>query len=80
VAVGISVTCSLLDSVTELIHELRQACPAVPVVLGGEGIEGTSQAIAMGADGFAADAREFVTMLDAMQAPSTISAASITST
>lgn len=65
VAVGISVTNpDSVASATATCALLRAASIAVPILLGGQAIEGETHARSLGADGFAADASSMVRLLD----------------
>jgi excisionase family DNA binding protein len=69
VAVGISVTTvDTLPAAAEACALLRDAGLGVPVLLGGRAIEGEQHARSLGADGFAADARSMVRLLDELSA------------
>jgi excisionase family DNA binding protein len=67
VAVGISVTNpESLASAAETCALLREADVAVPVLLGGQAIEGEAHARSLGAGGYAADAASMVRLLDTL--------------
>lgn len=68
VAVGVSVTYrESLDAAAETVAALHNTLgDAVPVFVGGFAIASDDDAMAIGADGWAADARAFVGQLDAM--------------
>ena len=66
-AVGISVTNpESLASAAETCALLRQAELSIPIVLGGQAIEGEPHARSLGADGYAADAASMVRLLDSL--------------
>lgn len=65
VAVGVSVTAEeALEGTHAVITSLRSALPTVPVLLGGFAVKGEAHARALGADGWAADGRATVALLD----------------
>jgi excisionase family DNA binding protein len=65
VAVGISVTNhESVPSAAATCALLRGATVAVPILLGGQAVEGEAHARSLGADGFAADAAAMVRLLD----------------
>jgi len=65
VAIGISIThAESLPAAAETCAQLREAEVAVPVVLGGQAVDGIAHARSLGADGFAADAPSMVRLLD----------------
>jgi methanogenic corrinoid protein MtbC1 len=67
VAVGISVTApDSLPAAAETCSVLRGAEVAVPILLGGQAIEGESHARSLGADGYAVDAASMVRILDGL--------------
>jgi excisionase family DNA binding protein len=68
VAVGVSVSVDGLDrAVASTVRTLRRAV-AVPVLVGGRAVAGSEHARRLGADGWAADARAAVTLLERLQA------------
>lgn len=68
VAVGISVTHpDSLPSTVETCSLLRAAGLSVPVLLGGQAIEGEDHARSLGADGFAADAVSMIRRLEELR-------------
>ena len=67
VAVGICVTATGLEpAVRRAIQAVRRAVPAVPVLVGGSGID-VERANRLQADGIGADARALVAMLDELR-------------
>lgn len=65
VAVGISVTSrGSLPAAAETCALLRAGEVSVPVLVGGQAVEGDAHARALGADGYAADAASMVKLLD----------------
>ena len=65
VAVGISVTnTESVPSAAATCALLRGATVAVPILLGGQAVEGEAHARSLGADGFAADGSALVRLLD----------------
>jgi MerR family transcriptional regulator, light-induced transcriptional regulator len=67
VAVGISVTSpESVTSAAETCTVMREAGLTVPILLGGQAIEGETHARSLGADGYAADAASMVEILDTL--------------
>lgn len=67
VAVGISVTNpESLPSAAETCTLLHSAELSVPILLGGQAVEGEAHARSLGADGYAADAASMVRILDGL--------------
>jgi excisionase family DNA binding protein len=71
VAVGISAMTPQNDrSVAATIHALASALPDTPIILGGLAVTGADHARDLGATDYAADARGFLTLLEALMDPS----------
>jgi excisionase family DNA binding protein len=65
VAVGVSVTIGAhLAGCAATCAAVRAAVPTVPIVVGGRGVTSSLQAVAVGADAYAAGAREMVHFLE----------------
>jgi len=65
VAVGVSVTSrTSLEAAAETIAALHEAVPGVPVLVGGHAVQDADQAVALGADAFAADGRGVVALVE----------------
>jgi excisionase family DNA binding protein len=67
VAVGVSVTTAeALPTAEAALRALREAVPAVHLVIGGRAVVDEAHAHALGADAWASDGRTFVTLLDVL--------------
>jgi MerR family transcriptional regulator, light-induced transcriptional regulator len=65
VAVGVSVTVGAhLAGCAATCAAVRASVPTVPIVVGGRGVPGSAQAMAVGADAYAAGAREMAELLE----------------
>jgi excisionase family DNA binding protein len=64
-AVGVSITATrALEAGAEAVRELRARVDHVPILVGGRAVRDREHAVALGADGWAADGRALVAMLD----------------
>jgi methanogenic corrinoid protein MtbC1 len=69
VAVLIGATMADDRGIVEVVHAVREACPGVPVLVGGAGVADRATAAALGADGWSGvDARQAVEAVEALPA------------